>query len=88
MLPQVENMLSSNGNPVPNQFVITTEDGTLFKSYESNIVWKPKSGKIVLGRNWDYSNTTSKYRIQFLGESTAVTRKKLEQGIYEYDENL
>jgi len=74
---------------VKNQFVFTdTETGEKFlQSYDSIIVKKHK-GKITIGKNWNCSKTTSKYRNLFLGESTKETQAKLDSGEYEYDENL
>lgn len=80
---KVENMQSSKGNDVPNQFIIETETGTFFQSYSSVIAFKPNSGKIVLdGGKWDYSVTTGKYRNIFLGETKKETGRKIKEGIY------
>lgn len=85
----VENMVSPNGNNVPNQFIITTDNGRLFKSYNSNIAFIPNDGgKIILGEDWDYSATTSKYRNIFLGESKKETLAKLKSGEYILDNDL
>ena len=41
---------------------------------------------IILDYNhWDYSNTTSRYRKEFLGEDTKTTRDKINKGIYIVD---
>lgn len=86
---QVENMTSSNGSKVPNQFIITTGNGRMFQSYNSNIAFIPNDGRqIVLGKNWNYSTTTGKYRNQFLGETQKETQAKLQSGEYILDENL
>lgn len=84
----VVNMISNNGNAVPNQFIIFTEDGEYFQSYRSIIAHKALDGTVTLGRNWNYSVTTGKYRNEFLNEGIAETRRKLEQGIYKYNEEL
>ena len=85
----ISNLLNNNGNSSPNQFVINSEKGVMFKSYNSNIVFIPNDGsKIVLGKNWNYSRTTSKFRSIFLNESTKETQNKLDNGIYKYDINL
>lgn len=95
-IPRVQNMQSSNGNDVPNQFIITDEGhGALgnfikreiFQSYNTVIAerttWEDGI-KIKLDRNkWDCSKTTGKYRNQFLGEGVAETRKKIASGEYE-----
>ena len=73
---------------VPNQFVITTEDGKYFQSYDSVIALIPANPlylnkKIVLDeRYWDYSTTTGKYRNEFLGETKAETQAKINSGEY------
>ena len=85
---QVKNMTNEKGSKVFNQFIIITDEGTYFQSYKSVIAFIPKSGKIQLGGNWDYSRTTGKYRNEFLGEGIAETRRKLEAGIYEINPDL
>jgi hypothetical protein len=86
----VRNMQSykGTGNEVPNQFVITAETKNgcvrVFQSYDTVIAVKDENGKVTLDKNnWDYSQTTSHYRNQFLRENTAETRRKIEQGIYQ-----
>jgi len=92
---KVQNMTSSRGNSVPNQFILEDEGrGALgnfikrqtFQSYSSVIavrtVWEDGTD-IKLDRvKWDYSMTTSKYRNQFLGENKAETQKKIASGEY------
>ena len=80
---KVENMESSRGNPVLNQFRIWTDDGVYFQSYASIIAYRRQDGQITLDENkWDYSTTTGKYRNQFLGEGIKETRKKIASGEY------
>ena len=92
---KVQNMTSTRGNPVPNQFIITDEGrGALgnflsretFQSYNSVIAVKTNwsdSTRIELDKNyWDYSVTTGRYRNQFLGEGISETRRKIESGEY------
>lgn len=82
MKTRVENLESPNGNKVANQFVIYTESGKIFQSYNSVIV-KIENGQIILDEYyWDYSKTTSKYRNIFLRETTKETQKKIDEGIY------
>ena len=78
------NMISSNGNTVPNQFIIHTKTATYFQSYRSIIIKRnDRNGKIYLDKNkWNYSVTTGKYRNQFLNENIAETRKRIESGEY------
>ena len=79
---KVENMTSSRGNKVANQFLITDNGDEYFQSYKS-IIAKRSNGKIYLDDYyWDYSTTTGKYRNQFLGEGIADTRKKIKTGEY------
>lgn len=68
---------------IPNQFIITSDNGDLFfQSYESIIVKKSK-GKIYLDETyWDYSSTTGKYRNMFLGEDKKTTERKIADGTY------
>ena len=84
MTAKVRQMTSnSSGRPVANQFVIYTDEGTYFQSYESVIVFRDNNRKIILDSYyWDYSRTTSKYRNQFLDEGIADTRSKIESGEY------
>ena len=78
---RVYNMQSSNGNDVPNQFEIYTDNGKMFRSYNSNIAFIPNDEDIIyLGHNWDYSQTTSKYRNQFLGMDKKEILKRIENG--------
>ena len=81
---KVENMKSYCGRDVPNQFMIETNEGLWFQSYQTVIAFKPLSGPVCLDeRAWDYSRTTGKYRNQFLGENKAATEKKIAAGIYQ-----
>lgn len=56
-----------------------------FQSYDSIIVKKVYGGRldVYLDRKyWNYSVTTSKYRNQFLGETTKETQAKIDSGEY------
>jgi len=75
------------GKPVANQFIIAEKinSGELetFQSYKSIIAKKFPSGEVILDSYyWNYSRTTSKYRNQFLRESTKETEQKIKDGIY------
>jgi len=79
---KVYNMESSQGNKVPNQFIIEHKGKEYFQSYNSLIAVK-EGDKITLDEYyWNYSRTTSKYRNEFLNELTDDTRKKIKDGIY------
>lgn len=88
---KIHNMTSPRGNKeVPNQFIITTEEGRYFQSYNSIIAFIParhsfgkEDATIVLDEKyWDYSTTTGKYRNQFLDEDKKETQRKIAAGIY------
>ena len=94
---KTENMTSTNGNKVANQFIITDDNGNVFfQSYKSVIAKIPMFKvncldkfkefdlqKIELDQKyWNYSNTTGKYRNIFLNETIKDTRKKIKSGEY------
>ena len=65
---KVKNMVSANGNFVPNQFIIKNGDTVWFQSYET-IVARVSGSDVTLDTNaFDYSRTTSKYLYLFLDE--------------------
>lgn len=70
-----------------NQILIEDGNKTIFQSYNSIIAIK-ENGKITLGKDWDYSKTTEKYRNKFLGETKSETQRKLNVGVYTLDENI
>jgi hypothetical protein len=86
---KVRNMTNAKGRAIPNQFIITDNGCEVFQSYNS-IIAKRFSGRdgklepaIWLDREyWDYSRTTSKYRNQFLDETTKETKRKIADGTY------
>ena len=84
MKTKIENMRSANGNDVPNQFIVRTDNGDVFfQSYQSIISVKRNDGRIELDADkWNYSNTTGKYRNQFLNETKKETEAKINAGIY------
>ena len=79
---KVSNITNSNGNKVPNQFLINDDGAVIFQSYESTIL-KITGGQVYLDDYyWDYSKTTSKYRNQVLRETTKETQAKIKSGEY------
>ena len=77
---KVENMTSSNGNTVPNQFIIKTDLGSYFQSYKTVIAFVG-DGSIILDENaLNYSRTTSKYLYQFLGLNKEEINEKIKEG--------
>ena len=85
---KVENMRNPrSGHSVPNQFLIIDGDFEYFQSYRTIIVkidnTKGRFNQVVyLDGNWNCSKTTSKYRNQFLGETTKETKAKIASGEY------
>ena len=66
---------------VKNQFLINTNEGVCFQSYNTIIAFIDNKGKITLDEDkWDYSVTTSKCRNKFTGLTTQETKKKIESG--------
>lgn len=84
----IEFMKTGGGNITKDQMIIWTDKGQMFKSYNSNIAFRDNKGNITLGKDWNYSNTTGKYRNIFLRETKKVTEQKIKAGIYKIDENL
>lgn len=92
----VENIYN-NGRSVANQFEIYYEENNrqykIFQSYESMIL-KWENGTIIeVGKNWDYSRTTGKYRnlltdmnkIQF--EKILIQFEKILKNEFEWNKN-
>lgn len=80
---KVHNMVGRKGNAVANQFRIVEDDGTeWFQSYDT-VIARKREGHVTLDEaKWNYSRTTSKYRNQFLGESTKETQAKIDSREY------
>ena len=64
----VRQLITDNGNPAANQFIIKTKKATYFQSYDS-VVCKLDGVNIVLSTDWDYSNTTRKHLYMFMRQS-------------------
>lgn len=64
----VTNMNSPRtGKPVANQFIIMDGDITVFQSYYSTIATiDGYHYTMTIGRDWDYSVTTGRYRNEFM----------------------
>lgn len=65
---KVQNLINANGNANANQFVINDGNKIYFQSYDS-IVCKIENGKVTLGKDWNYSTTTSKHLYTFLKQN-------------------
>jgi len=84
---RVENLQKAAGNDVPNQFIIRTQDGTIFQSYQTVIAIRKRNGDVLLDKTyWDYSATTGKYRNIFLLETKPETEKKIKAGVYKLED--
>ena len=67
MSVRVQNVISSRGNAIANQFEIYADGVKYFQSYNTIIAKIEKGHKITLDTNaLDYSKTTSKYLYLFL----------------------
>lgn len=86
---KVKQFIGNNG-AVKNQFIIIDEENhkTIFQSYDYIIAIIDNKGKVTLGKNWDYSTTTGKYRNMFLNETKKETQKKIDSGEYIIDPSL
>lgn len=80
---QLEN---ARGRAWANQLVIEGEGKTQLQSYSSIVVSILENGDIVLGPDWDYSNTTRRAVYKFLDDhgislhGDAEIRKALKDG--------
>lgn len=73
----VQNIIGFQGNPVVNQFVISTENAIYFQSYRSVVCRiDRKTKQVVLSSHWDYSTTTSKYLYKFLRDNGIYVERK------------
>lgn len=59
---KVENLLHAN------QFIIRSKEGITFQSYYSECARIDKNGVLILGIDWDYSNTTLKHLYAFIDQ--------------------
>ena len=94
---KVQNMTSSKGNKIANQFIIEEKGGIMgnfsnrqtFQSYDSVIavktVWEDETRIELDQAYWDYSVTTGKYRNIFLGENKKATQAKIDSGEYKLE---
>lgn len=82
-----------------NQFHLYGEGKDELQSYYSLVVKIERDGTIILGKDWDYSTTTSKHVYLFLEEYTNINfygiknkrnyiRKLIEQDKIIYDKNM
>lgn len=70
------NLENKSGNPVKNQIVVETKEGTSFFSYSREVV-RLQHGKIFLDNGgYNYSTTTSKHVAAFLREFAGYDNAK------------
>ena len=85
-MTKVKPLLGRTGKPVANQYVMEYQNHTYFQSYKSTIAhidYEYVPYRVELDEKyWNYSVTTSKYRNQFLNESTKETQAKINSGEY------
>jgi hypothetical protein len=79
---KITNLKSSRGNAVPNQFTIETDSAVFLQSYDSIIAKVENEITYLDSKFWNYSQTTTKYLNQFLGQNKIDTEKKIKDGIY------
>ena len=86
----VSNLINDRGNTVKNQFIITDGNTTAFQSYNSRIceIVKPCGmgfdALVRFGRDWNYSQTTSKHLYSFLrqnGLEILASKQAIEEAI-------
>jgi hypothetical protein len=78
---KVEQFKGRNG-AVKNQFLVQTDKGLVFQSYDSIIAARVSGATYLDANKWDYSTTTGKYRNQFLRETKKETEAKIKSGVY------
>ena len=80
----VENMTSSKGSTVPNQYIIrdSKSNKLTFQSYSSIICEIIKDDITLDVVYWDYSKTTSRYLSAFLNIPCKDIRKGVTSGKY------
>lgn len=80
---KVTNMTSSNGNKVPNQFIIEDDNGTIFFQSYNTVIAKKQDGRIYLDiDNYNYSKTTSKYLYKFLNMDSKQVHANIIHGVF------
>lgn len=96
----VTNLINASGNAVKNQFVITEGSTIAFQSYDSRVCEIRGKGMgydnvVVLGRDWNYSQTTTKHLYKFLKDNdlTIIADRKslleaIERGHARQDEAI
>lgn len=83
-MTSVTQLKNSNGDPVNSQFIILTDKGRYFQSYETIVAFFPADGTTpTLDKNaLNYSKTTSKYLFKILGEDRKTIERRIKEGSY------
>ena len=77
---KVQNIVNSNGNKVPNQFVISDGNRDIFQSYKTVIAICSANDIILDNDALNYSKTTSKYLYQFLNKDKKTILNLIKNG--------
>ncbi len=82
---RISQLINDRNNGATNQFVVETDKGKYFQSYDTIIAFVPNnSDDIVLSEDWEHSRTTSKHLYIFLRDYTRFyvnQRKDILRGI-------
>jgi len=84
MIKEVE-QFEWNGRPQNNHIVISTSDGNHYLvSYGKVVASKGVDGVRLSSRYWDYSRTTTKFVVRFLGcENAREVKANIRSGRYQ-----
>ena len=97
---KISNLVNERGNRVVNQFEIVNGNTVAFQSYNSIVCEiRPASmgfeKVVVLGKNWDFSRTTTKHLGNFLKQNNLEflagaknIREALERGYARHNESV
>ena len=97
---KISNLVNERGNRVANQFIVENNNTITFQSYNSIVCEiRPASmgfkKVVVLGKDWDYSRTTTKHLGTFLKQNNLEylagaknIREALERGYTRYNESI
>lgn len=78
---KIENMKSTRGNKVANQFIIEYDRFTAYQSYSTLIAVYDHENDVMYQDKERYSHTTSKYLNMFVNEYQPLTISKVENSV-------
>jgi len=82
---QVCSMEGRSGKPVLNQFIISINNIIYYQSYDS-IIARKENGSIYLDPDYyNYSVTTKKYLLRFLGIENKIFKDNLKNNVYIFE---